>query len=235
MTLSTSIPHLKRKARNLQRKERIPLHQALDRIAAQEGYRSWSLLAARNQAGLAGAMLSTLASGDMALLAGRPGQGKTLAGILLAMEAARTGRHSIFFSLEYTAVAFERRCAALGIAPAAHAPFRFDGSDLIAADHIEKAMAFAPPGSLAVVDYLQLLDQRRQTPALAAQLLSLKGFAQTRGTILVFLSQVDRRYDAAAKPFPDLGDVRLPNPVDLAMFDKAFFVQGGEIRIPAAA
>lgn len=235
MTLSTSIRHLKRKAKALHRKERIPLHRALDRIAATEGYRSWSLLAARNPAGMASRLLAALTPGDMALLAGRPRQGKTLAGIWLAIEAARSGRGSFFFSLEDTVADFDRRMAALDIAPAMRALVSFDGSDLIAADHIEGALAFASPGTVAVIDYLQLLDQRRDNPALAVQLRSLKAFAQARGFIIVFLSQIDRHYDPATKPFPDLADIRLPNPVERALFDTAFFVQGGEIDMPAAA
>lgn len=235
MSLSTSLHHLKRKAKALHRKEQIPLHQALDRIATAEGYRSWSLLAARNPAGMAATLLAALSPGDMALLAGRPGQGKTLAGIWLATEAAKAGRRSFFFSLEYTAADFERRLAGLGIGQAAGALVSFDGSDLIAADHIEAALAFAPSGSLAVIDYLQLLDQRREKPALTQQLRSLKSFARTKGVVLIFLSQIDRHYDPADKPFPDLGDLRLPNPVEIDLFDKDFFVQGGEIRMPAAA
>ncbi len=47
MQPSAPVHHLKRRARLLSRKESIPLHLALDRIAAGEGFCSWSLLAAR--------------------------------------------------------------------------------------------------------------------------------------------------------------------------------------------
>jgi replicative DNA helicase len=235
MTLSASIHHLKRKAKALHRKEQIPLHQALDRIAAAEGYRSWSLLAERNSVGVAGTWLASLAPGDLALLAGRPGQGKTVAGILLAVEATKPGRPSFFFSLEYTSADFERRLTALGVGLPASGLLRFDGSDRIAADYIEARLAFAPSGTLAIVDYLQLLDQRRENPSLGQQLRSLRAFARARGVTLVFLSQIDRHYVPLTKPFPDLGDLRLPNPIDVELFDKAFFVQGGEIRMPVAA
>jgi hypothetical protein len=47
MKLSAPIYHLKRKAKLLSRKERIPLYEALKRIAAQEGYNDWSLLVAK--------------------------------------------------------------------------------------------------------------------------------------------------------------------------------------------
>ena len=44
MNLSAPINELKRKAKLLRRSEDIPLNQALNRIAQEEGYTSWSLL-----------------------------------------------------------------------------------------------------------------------------------------------------------------------------------------------
>ncbi len=49
MKLSAPLYHLKRKARLLSRSENIPLHQALDRVARQEGFDGWSLLAANRR------------------------------------------------------------------------------------------------------------------------------------------------------------------------------------------
>ena len=46
----------------------------------------------------------------------------------------------------------------------------------------------------------------------------------------VLISQIDRSYDPSKKPFPGLDDVRLPNPLDLKLFDKACFVHDGEMR-----
>lgn len=74
MKLSVPIHHLKRRAKLLHRREQIPLHAALDRIAAAEGYRSWSLLAARQPvASTATALNRRLEPGDLVLVAGRPG------------------------------------------------------------------------------------------------------------------------------------------------------------------
>ena len=86
-----------------------------------------------------------------------------------------------------------------------------------------------------VIDYLQLLDQRRETPELMVQVLALKSFAKERGLILVFISQIERSYDPSAKPCPDLGDVRLPNPLDLKLFDKTCFLNDGEVRYAVAS
>ena len=47
MKLSAPLYHLKRKAKLLSRAENIPLHEALDRVARQQGFSAWSLLAAK--------------------------------------------------------------------------------------------------------------------------------------------------------------------------------------------
>lgn len=237
MILSAPIHQLKRKARLLSRAERIPLHAALDRIAAEEGYRGWSLLVAR-QPGMASvrAFWPLLEPGDLVLLAGRPGQGKTLASLALLAEAMRVGRRGVFLTLEYTPADVLSRLRAINVEPAEFAGlFDCDCSDAISADYIVARLADAPHGTVAVIDYLQLLDQRRDTPELALQVRTLKAFARERGLILVFLSQIDRSYEGAGRPFPEIADVRLPNPVDLALFDKTCFVNKGEARFRPAA
>ena len=91
--------------------------------------------------------------------------------------------------------------------------------------------SYVRPNTLVVIDYLQLLDQRRRNPPLAEQVTSLKLFAQQRAIQLVFLAQIDRRYQPAQKPLPDLSDVRLPNPLDLSLFNKTCFLQAGELNL----
>lgn len=237
MALSAPIHQLKRKARLLSRAERIPLHAALDRIAAEEGYRSWSLLVAK-QPGMASvrALWALLEPGDLVLIAGRPGQGKTLASLALLGEAMRAGRRGAFLTLEYTQVDVLSRLRTINPGQNDFAGlFACDCSDAISADYIAAVLASAPHGSVAVIDYLQLLDQRRDTPELAVQVKTLKAFARERGLILVFISQIDRSYEASCRPFPEIADVRLPNPLDLTLFDKTCFVNRGEVRFRAAA
>ena len=235
MRLSAPIYQLKRKARFLARTDNIPLHIALDRIARLEGFAAWSLLAGRASAALpAEKLFARFAAGDLVLLGARPGHGKTLMSLKLAVEAMKSGGRSVFFSLEYAERDVLDRFRAIGVAPADFdGRFAFDNSDDISADYIIAALGNAPRGTLVVVDYLQLLDQKRGNPELMDQVRALQSFARRQGLIFVFISQIDRRYDPATKPCPDLDDVRLPNPVDLGLFSKTCFLNDGEVRFGA--
>ncbi|RVD64833.1 DNA helicase [Mesorhizobium sp. M7A.F.Ca.ET.027.03.2.1] len=236
MKLSAPIYHLKRQARLLSREGKIALHEALDRVAAQEGFTSWSLLAAKAaEAAPAGMLFAQLAPGDLVLVGARPGNGKTLMSLELAVEAMKSGHRGVFFTLEYTQRDVLDRFRAIGADPVQfNDRFVFDNSNAISADYIVKALSSAPRGTLVVIDYLQLLDQKRENPELMAQVRTLKAFAGDRGLILVFISQIDRSYDPAKKSVPDIGDVRLPNPLDLSLFNKTCFLNKGEIRFHAA-
>lgn len=236
MKLSAPIYHLKRQARLLSRQENIPLHQALDRIASREGVSGWSALVAKASATApVGKLFARLSLGDLVLVGARPGQGKTLMSLELAVEAMRSGNRSVFFTLEYTERDLRDRFCAIGVDRAQFDHlFEFDNSDDISAEYIVKKLASAPRGTLVVIDYLQLLDQRRENPELAIQVGMLKSFARERGLIMVFISQIDRSYDPSAKPCPDIRDVRLPNPLDLRLFNKTCFLNDGEVRFRAA-
>lgn len=235
MRLSAPVYHLKRQARLLSRRENVPLHTALDRVAREEGFGSWSLLAAKAaEAEPAGRLLARLMPGDMVLVAARPGQGKTLMSLELAVAAMRQGNRAVFFTLEYVHADILDRFRDIGTDPADFDQlFEFDNSDAISAGYIIEALRSAPRGTLAVIDYLQLLDQKRENPELMVQIRALRSFARERGLVLVFISQVDRPYVSSGKPFPDIGDIRLPNPLDLSLFDKACFLNKGEIRFQA--
>lgn len=235
MRLSAPVHHLKRQARLLSRRENIPLHTALDRVAGEEGFGSWSLLAAKAaEAAPAGALSARLMPGDLVLVAARPGQGKTLMSLELAVATMKQGNRAVFFTLEYMHADILDRFRDIGVdrADFDHL-FGFDNSDAISADYVIEALRSAPRGTLAVIDYLQLLDQKRENPELMVQIRALRSFARERGLVLVFISQIDRSYDSSGKPFPDIGDIRLPNPLDLSLFDKACFLNKGEIRFQA--
>lgn len=233
--LSAPVPYLKRQARRLSRADNIPLHEALNRIAAQEGFASWSLLAVKAAAMAPAAKLfARLVPGDLVLVGARPGQGKTLMSLKLAVEAMKCGHRSVFFTLEYTEKDVFDRLRAIGVERAHFAAlFEFDTCDDISADYIVRKLVTAARGTFVVVDYLQLLDQKRGNPSLMEQVRRLRSFADTRGLILVFISQIDRSYDPSRKPCPDLDDVRLPNPLDLKLFTKTCFLNNGEVRFGA--
>jgi replicative DNA helicase len=230
--LSAPIYRLKREARLISRKENIPLHTALDRIAAAEGFSGWSLLVAKWTAiPRAARLYATLSPGDIVLLGARPRQGKTHMSLELTIEAMKSGNHGLFFSLEYTEKDVTDRFRAIGVDPASFGSlFAFENSDSTNADYIIARLRQKPRGTLAVVDYLQLLDQKRVNPDLMTQVRALKAFAEDAGHVIVFISQIDRAYEASAKPCPDLEDVRLPNPLDLTLFSKTCFLNSGVVQ-----
>ncbi len=231
MTLSAPVHHLKRKAKLLSRDRDMPLHAALDHVAAEEGYNGWSLLVSKaGDAAPSAKLFPRLIDGDMVLVGARPGQGKTRFSLELAVEAMKQGRRSHFFTLEYTVKDVVALFDKIDEAPARYdALFRLDSSDGIHAAYIMEQLADAPRGTLAVVDYLQLLDQKRDTPPLETQIKQLKDFAAAKGIIFVFISQIDRSFEPASKPLPDMSDIRLPNPLDLALFSKTCFIHNGKI------
>jgi replicative DNA helicase len=236
MKLSAPIYILKQQAKALARKEKFPLHQALDRIANREGFNAWSQLAARlNSDEPSAALLSQLNRGDLVLLGARPGQGKTLLAIGLAIESMARGNRSAFFTLEFTEADVARCFAVLNKdINSFRDRFLLDDSDRISASYIVARLTSAPPNMLVVIDYLQLLDQKRDNPSAMEQVAELKRFAREHQLIIVCLSQIDRRFDPESKSCPRLADVRLPNPLDLSLFDKACFLNGGRMQVAAA-
>jgi replicative DNA helicase len=237
MKLSAPVYRLKRKARLLARSENIALNEALDRIAQSEGYARWSHLSAQLASNAPSrALLSRLDPGDLLLLAARPGQGKTLLGLQLLLDALREGRRAVFFTLEYTRL--ETRERILSLDP--HAVTLCDRleivtSDDIGADIIIRHLAGSERGTVAVIDYLQILDQRRNKPPLSAQLTALREFARSTGVVLGFISQIDRTFDSERRKLPDLRDVRMPNTIDLTLFSKACFLHAGEANLQDVA
>ena len=233
MKLSVPMYSLKRLAKNLSREKKIPLHAALNFVAKDEGFQSWSLLAARVSAeSPAEKLLSMLAPGELILLGARPGQGKTLMGLDLAIKSAQAGASGWFFTLEWNTSDLlsyvQMRVESLSKIGDS---FKFDNSDEICATYIIERLSAAKSETVVVIDYLQILDQKREHPPTAMQVQSIKEFARNRGVIFVFISQIDRSFDKRVQPLPSLADVRLPNPLDLTQFDKACFLNNGAIQM----
>ncbi|TCD15864.1 DNA helicase [Oricola cellulosilytica] len=231
MNLSAPIHALKREAKALSRRQNIPLTKALDRIARR--FAAWSLLMAKMAAVPDPEKLhAALQPGDLLLLGARPRQGKTLMSLRLAAHAMKIGRKAFFFTLDFTKTEVVEHFGLIGEDEARFGSrFAADCSDAISAGYIVTRLGDAPRGALVVIDYLQLLDQRRENPPLSEQVATLRAFARERAITIVFLSQIDRSFDPELKPVPGREDVRLPNPLDLDLFDKACFLHGGEVRL----
>lgn len=232
MRLSAPIYQLKRQARLLARKDKIPLYSALNRIAQEEGFVAWSRLAACVEKGEADkhTLLEDLESGDMLLIAALPGQGKTMLGLKLLLEAAQEGRRSAFFTLEYSEQEAKRRLRSIHGEEPADGP-EIVTSDDISADFIIRHLADAKSGTVAVIDYLQILDQQRSKPPLFQQMEALGAFARRTGVILGFVSQIDRAFDPVTASMPGLSNIRLPNHIPEDTFTKAYFLNEGETRL----
>ena len=233
MKLSIPIHQLKRQAKSLQRQEGLARHEALDRVAGGQGFRGWSHLASASPGPDAAAeVYADLRAGEILLIGARPGQGKTLLALALAREAMKAGRRAAFFTLEYTREETLARLASVGADPGLAArAFIYDGSDEICADHIIRALASSGPAPFAVVDYLQLLDQKRTNPPLAEQIAALVQFARRTGATIACISQIDRRFAQSSRSLPSVADLRLPNPVDLTAFDRMCFLHEGRIEM----
>ncbi len=233
MRLSAPIYRLKRVARTQARDQNIPLHAALDQIAATEGFSSWSLLVSRDakESIDPSALLARLRPGELALIAARPRQGKTLLALQMVAASAEAGRTAHFFSLDYTPADVRAKLEIIGVDPVRlSGRFIIDCSDGICAEHIERTLTDAPKGTLAVIDYLQLLDQKRSTPPLQDQVADLARFASARGLIIAFISQIDRAFETANAALPGPADIRLPNPLDLTLFSRAWFLHQGVLH-----
>ncbi|MEM8812070.1 MAG: DNA helicase [Pseudomonadota bacterium] len=233
MKLSAPIFRLKRHAREHARAEGIPLHAALDRVAVKEGFATWSHLASVwSRQDPADRVWARLSAGDMLLIGARPGQGKTQLGLDMTRAAAKDGRTSYVFTLEYNSCDVGERLVKpdRGKTNQKALPI-VDTSNAICADHILERIDKPATPPFALIDYLQILDQKRTHASLDHQVKTLKSFAQSTGAIFVAISQIDRSFDISDKPLPDRSDVRLPNPLDLTLFNRACFLHEGEIQL----
>lgn len=230
MKLSAPIFVLKKQAKELTREQSIPLNKALDIIAKKEGYNSWSLLQAKNEDPLPssyGEILDFFNPGDLVLLGGRPAMGKTSFAMGLFVQAIQSieAKHFLF-TLDLTHQEIARRIAGYDESIGQNNErFFLDYSDDICADYIvHKAKDSVSKGSLVIVDYLQLLDQKRSHPPLQEQVKKLKQFAKEKECIIIFLSQVQRSIESRVDKRPKIDDVKLVNPLDLKLFNKALFL-----------
>ncbi len=233
MHLSAPIFALKRKARLLSRSNNIPLNQALNIISQMEGYSSWSLLVSDSKnTKSASSIFHQLEPGDLLLLGARKGHGKTSLALQLLSEAVKCGENSILFSLDFTKNDFSSVLESIGLSDLEYnVQFSFDGSDNIYSRHIIERISSLPENTTAVIDYLQLLDQKRENPPLVDQMNELRSYASEKGTKFIVLSQIRRSFEESRKSLPDISDIRLPNPINLSVFQKTCFINNGKINV----
>lgn len=229
MKLNLPIHQLKQQAKALKHADSITMVAALDQIARHNGYTSWSLLHTKNVAHrpkTADEILKQLHPQDLLLIAARPNLGKTKLAMQVLLRAIQQGRQCFFFSFEYTQAQAIAIFVELGMEFDNHkGMLHIDVSEQISAKYIiSKTKKLAIKGSIIVIDYLQLLDQQRSKLPVQQQVEALKAFAAQTECIIIFISQIDREFDVNQSEIAALKDVRLPNPLDLSLFNKSIFL-----------
>ncbi|RZF22305.1 DNA helicase [Halobacteriovorax vibrionivorans] len=226
MKLSSPIFVLKSHAKKLKKNQGITMSEALDLVARAEGFSSWSLLKSKSQEVLPqeySDILGYLNDGDLVLIGSRPGMGKTSFALGLFVQAINANHAKSFcFTLAHTHKEYAARIGTYD-QTIGHNNERFElnYSDDISADYIIKATKNeVAPGSLIIVDYLQLLDEKRINPPLQTQVEKLKTFAKESGCIIIFISQIVRDVEDRIDKHPTVDDIRLPNPLDLNLMNK---------------
>ena len=226
MKLSAPIYVLKNQAKKRKKQNDLTLNQALNQIAQKEGFNTWSLLMSKQEELLPkryDELLYYFNPGDLVLIGARPSVGKTIFTTGLFVQSVQKKDFKSFsFSLSEASGDIENR--AKKIAPAimlCPEYFEFNYSDKISADFIiEKTQNSLVDRSLIVIDYLQLLDQKRTNLDLQIQVKKLKSYAKETGAIVVFISQLDRELRKSPNQVPVIADINLPNPLDLSLMNK---------------
>lgn len=226
MKLSAPIHVLKAKAQELKKQKSISNTDALNLIAKSEGYNSWSLLHSEHRDGFPSSydgILDYFNPGDLVLIGARPSKGKTIFAIGIFVQAIqkKLAKHYCFSLSEVHRDIAGRMAIYDESIGGANKFFELDYSNEISADYIiKKTQKDISKSSVIIVDYLQLLDEKRSNPDLQKQVETLKLYAKEKGCIIIFLSQLDREIENRMDKKPIVGDVRMPNPIDLKIFNK---------------
>lgn len=226
MKLSAPIHVLKAEAQLLKKEKSITNTEALDLIAKREGFDSWSLLQSKKDDMFPKSydeILGFFNPGDIALIGARPSKGKTVFTMGLFVQAIQKKAAKNFcFSLAEVHKDIAKRIAVYDESLGENnVYFELDYSNDISADYIiEKTKKSISKGSLIVIDYLQLLDEKRSNPPLQVQVEKLKNYAKEKECVVIFISQLGRELENRADKIPTMNDIRLPNPLELKFFNK---------------
>jgi len=229
MKLSSPIHVLKSQGKALKKSKSITMSEALNEIAKREGYSSWSLLQVKHSNPFPNSyseILDFFNKGDLVLIGARPGMGKTSFTIGLFVQAIQKKiAPNFLFTLSEVKKDIIGRIATydetIGHVNEHIGYVGVDYSNEICADYIiEKTKYTITEQSVIVVDYLQLLDEKRTNPPIQEQVEKLKKYAKETGCIIIFISQVRREVENQDIAIPFLEDIRLPNPLDLSLLNK---------------
>ena len=226
-SLTAPIHVLKSQAKKIKKEEGISQVEALNKVALREGYSSWSLLMHEFEREKSprdiDSLLSSFHRGDLILLGARPGIGKTHLATFLFVKFLTFEKKSFFMTLNDSHKKVVGRIAEYDERIGFDHPFvNLDYSDEICASYIiEQYSDRVEAGSLIVIDFLQLLDEKKSKPILDDQLKELKSWAREKGVIILIISQLDRSVDdRIVNKRPKIKDIRMPNPFDLSCFNK---------------
>lgn len=180
----------------------------------------------------------TLEPGDLTILAARPGMGKTILGLDIALNVAQNGQACAFFSLEMPEEQLTNRIISrkTGIAlarirsrelnsdewvkildnPVPELPLWIDDTAQLTPLELEGKIANikAKHGmTLAVVDYLQIMKGNgekymNREAEVSSISRDLKAIAKRQKIHIIALAQINREADKRSKPEPKLADLR---------------------------
>lgn len=230
MKLSAPIHVLKSQARKRKKASEISTIQSLNEIAKREGYASWSLLKSKQNTLYPDSfnqLLDFFQNSDLILIGARPGQGKTIFTLGLFVKVLQKSIvPNYIFTLCETPNDIINRIKAYD------KTIRHDGkifilnySNDICADYIINLTSPSiKEGSIIVIDYLQLLEEKRINSPIQDQLESLKTYAKEKKCKILFISQIKREVEYQTDQTPTLADIRMPNPFDLNVMNKIIFL-----------
>ena len=233
MNFDIPVFQLKKLAKTRSRENNVPLNIALDQIAREQGFPDWHHLAFREKRERdAATIFRRMDEGDLLLLGARPRQGKTVLALQLLLKALRAGELGYVFSLEYTEAQVLQQLYRLGMKPDEFGlMLNIRTSDDICADYISTIISRHKRPAFVVIDFLQLLDQKRENPDIETQVGQLANLARASSSKVVVLSQIDRSFDQKNANLPTISNIRMPNTLNVAHFGKTCFIHNGEMHL----